>query len=46
MNKRKKIKTQLCRVLIELTIWRGQREKEINKTEKVIKYQSNDWLRT
>jgi len=27
MNKRKKIKTQLGRVLIELTIWRGQREK-------------------
>ena len=47
MNKRKKIKTQLCRVLVELTIWHGQREKKVikNKTEKVIKYQSNDWLR-
>ena len=46
MNKRKEIKTQLCRVLIELTIWRGQREK-INKntTERIINYQSNDWLR-
>jgi len=44
MNERKKIKTQLCRVLIELTIGRGQREKKIikNTTEKVIKYQSND----
>jgi len=30
MNKRRKIKTQLCRVLIELTIWRGRREKKIN----------------
>ena len=45
MNKRKKIETQLCRVLIELTIWHGRREKKINKTEKVIKCQSNDWLR-
>ena len=42
MNKRKKIKTQLCRVLIELTIWRGH---QFAKTEKVIKCQSNDWLR-
>jgi len=25
--KEKRIKTQLCRVLIELTIWHGQREK-------------------
>jgi len=38
MNKRRKIKTQLCRVLIELTIWRGQREKNIikNITEKLL----------
>jgi len=28
MNKRKKNKTQLCRVLIELTIWHGRREKK------------------
>jgi len=34
MNKRKKIKTELCRVLIELTIWRGQREKELIELKK------------